>query len=250
MPMSQMLALSFLFFMGSVAGWVIELVFRRFFSSANPERKWINPGFCTGPYVPLYGLGLAALYLIVSLERYSVFESVFWTRAALFVAGAAAMTAIEYAAGALSLKLLHVRLWDYSNQWGNVRGLICPKFSLAWAALVAVYYFAIHPYILDSVAWLAQNLAFSFVIGFFYGVFVLDVAHSLQLAARLRRFAEENGVVVKYERLKSHIRAERDRAHEKAGFFQPFKSSRDIAEYLREMRGEFEQRKTKSRQGH
>ena len=178
--MSQMLALSFLFFMGSVAGWVIELVFRRFFSSANPERKWINPGFCTGPYVPLYGLGLAALYLIVSLERYSLFESVFWTRAALFVAGAAAMTAIEYAAGALSLKLLHVRLWDYSNQWGNVRGLICPKFSLAWAALVAVYYFAIHPYILDSVAWLAQNLAFSFVIGFFYGVFVLDVAHSLQ----------------------------------------------------------------------
>ena len=249
MPMSQMLALSFLFFMGSVAGWVIELVFRRFFSSANPERKWINPGFCTGPYVPLYGLGLAALYLIVSLERYSLFESVFWTRAALFVAGAAAMTAIEYAAGALSLKLLHVRLWDYSNQWGNVRGLICPKFSLAWAALVAVYYFAIHPYILDSVAWLAQNLAFSFVIGFFYGVFVLDVAHSLQLAARLRRFAEDNGVAVKYERLKSPTRAERDRAHEKAGFFQPFKSSRDIAEHLREMRGEFEQRKTKSRQG-
>lgn len=149
--MSQMLALSFLFFMGSVAGWVIELVFRRFFSSANPERKWINPGFCTGPYVPLYGLGLAALYLIVSLERYSLFESVFWTRAALFVAGAAAMTAIEYAAGALSLKLLHVRLWDYSNQWGNVRGLICPKFSLAWAALVAVYYFAIHP--ISSILW-------------------------------------------------------------------------------------------------
>ena len=99
-----MLALSFLFFMGSVAGWVIELVFRRFFSSANPERKWINPGFCTGPYVPLYGLGLAALYLIVSLERYSVFESVFWTRAALFVTGAAAMTAIEYAAGGAQLE--------------------------------------------------------------------------------------------------------------------------------------------------
>ena len=201
MPMSQMLALSFLFFMGSVAGWVIELVFRRFFSSANPERKWINPGFCTGPYVPLYGLGLAALYLIVSLERYSVFGSLFWPRPALFGTGAAAMTAIEYAAGALSLKLLHVRLWDYSNQWGNVRGLICPKFPPAWAALVAVYYFAIHPYILDSVAWLAQNLAFSFVIGFFYGVFVLDVAHSLQLAARPGRFAEGNGAVVKNERL-------------------------------------------------
>ena len=60
--MSTLLTLSFLFFMGSVAGWVLELFFRRFFSSANPERKWINPGFCTGPYVPLYGLGLCALY--------------------------------------------------------------------------------------------------------------------------------------------------------------------------------------------
>ena len=71
MGLSTLLTLSFLFFMGSVAGWVLELFFRRFFSSANPERKWINPGFCTGPYVPLYGLGLCALYLIVSLEKYS-----------------------------------------------------------------------------------------------------------------------------------------------------------------------------------
>ena len=72
--MSELLTLSFLFFMGSIAGWVLELFFRRFFSSANPERKWINPGFCTGPYVPLYGLGLCAMYLIVSLERYSTIE--------------------------------------------------------------------------------------------------------------------------------------------------------------------------------
>lgn len=158
--MSELLTLSFLFFMGSIAGWVLELFFRRFFSSANPERKWINPGFCTGPYVPLYGLGLCAMYLIVSLERYSTLESVFWTRALLFLTGAVAMTVIEYVAGILSLKVLKVRLWDYSNQWGNIQGVICPKFSLAWAALVAVYYFAVHPYILDSIEWLSNNLAF------------------------------------------------------------------------------------------
>ena len=241
--MSQLLTLSFLFFMGSVTGWVIELIFRRFFSSANPERKWINPGFCTGPYVPLYGLGLCAMYLIVSLERYSTIESVFWTRALLFLAGALAMTAIEYIAGIVSLKVLKVRLWDYSGQWGNIQGIICPKFSLAWAALVAVYYFAIHPYILDSIAWLSENLTFSFFIGFFYGVFVLDVAHSVQLVAKLKRFAEENDVIVKYERLKSHIRAERDRAHEKPGFFRPFKTRSDITEHLRELREELESRR-------
>ena len=43
--MSLFLTIAFLFFIGSMAGWGIEVVFRRFFSSANPERKWINPGF-------------------------------------------------------------------------------------------------------------------------------------------------------------------------------------------------------------
>ena len=241
--MSQLLTLSFLFFMGSITGWVLELFFRRFFSSANPERKWINPGFCTGPYVPLYGLGLCAMYLIVSLEKYSVIESVFWTRALLCITGAVAMTVIEYVAGILSLKVLKVRLWDYSGQWGNIQGIICPKFSLAWAALVAVYYFAIHPYILDSIAWLSRNLAFSFVIGFFYGVFIIDVVHSTQLVAKLKKYAEENDVVVRYERLKAQIRADRDRRHERSHFFQPFKSSRELGDYLAEVRSELEQRR-------
>lgn len=53
--MSLFLTIAFLFFIGSMAGWGIEVVFRRFFSSANPERKWINPGFLSGPYLPLYG---------------------------------------------------------------------------------------------------------------------------------------------------------------------------------------------------
>ena len=61
--MSMFLTLAYLFFIGAVLGWCLELVFRKFFSSANPEHKWINPGFCVGPYVPLYGFGLCILYL-------------------------------------------------------------------------------------------------------------------------------------------------------------------------------------------
>lgn len=56
--MNLFLTLAYLFFIGSVLGWVLELFYRRFISGANPERKWINPGFCVGPYVPLYGFGL------------------------------------------------------------------------------------------------------------------------------------------------------------------------------------------------
>lgn len=52
-----------------------ELLYRRFLSGANPERKWINPGFCVGPYVPLYGSGLCILYLLASIGEKTV-----WTR--------------------------------------------------------------------------------------------------------------------------------------------------------------------------
>lgn len=230
--MSLFLTLTFLFFIGSVFGWVLELFFRRFISAANPERKWINPGFCTGPYLPLYGAGLCILFLIASLENTTLIADPFWEKAVLFLWMAVCMTAIEYVAGILSIKVGHVRLWDYSDQWGNIQGIICPKFSLAWAVLGAAYYFLIHPHILGALNWLARNLAFSFVIGMFYGVFIIDLAHSFNLAAKLRRFANENDVIIKYESLKSHIRSVQDRTAEKYHFFRPFQSSRSLAEHL------------------
>ena len=241
--MNLFLELAFLFFMGSLAGWVLEVLFRRFISSANPERRWINPGFCTGPYIPLYGFGLCLMYLIASLEKRSVIDSPVWNRVVLFAAMAVCMTVIEYIAGILSLKILKVRLWDYTGEWGNIQGIICPKFSLIWAVLGAAYYFLIHPRILSAIHWLSQNLAFSFVIGFFFGVFIIDVAHSAQLAAKLKAFAEENDVVVRYETLKADIRRHYEKTAQKYHFFRPLHTERPLSEHLKEMRNTFEKRK-------
>ena len=149
---------------------------------------------------------------------------------------------ILYIAGILALKIVKVRLWDYSGEWGNIQGIICPKFSLIWAVLGAVYYFFIHPHILGAIGWLSQNLAFSFVIGLFFGVFIIDVAKSVQLVAKLKKFAEENDVVVKYETLKSNIRKHYEMTAQKYTFFRPFHSDRPISEYLKEMLTSFEKR--------
>lgn len=241
--MNVFLELAFLFFMGAVAGWVLEVLFRRFISRANPERKWVNPGVCTGPYLPLYGVGLCLLYLIASLERWNFIENPFWNKTVLFLSMAVCMTVIEYLAGILALKLVKVRLWDYTHEWGNIQGIICPKFSLIWAALGALYYFFIHPHILGAIHWLAQNLAFSFVIGLFFGVFIIDVVHSAQLVAKLKTFAEENDVVVKYETLKAHIRRQYEATVQKHHFFRPLHTDRSLSEHLKEMRHTFEKRK-------
>ena len=154
----------------------------------------------------------------------------------LFLGMSVSMTAIEYIAGIMSLKIMHVRLWDYSNQWGNIQGLICPQFSLIWAAASAGYYFLVHPHILDALQWLSENLAFSFVIGYFFGVFTIDVVYSAHLVTRIRQFAKEN------EQLKAHIRRRQDERREKANFLFAFRSSHSLAEHLREAQEAWEER--------
>lgn len=230
--MSVFLTLAYLFFIGSILGWLLELLFRNLTGS---HEKLVNPGFCTGPYLPIYGFGLCVLYLLASLEKYQFIEAPVWNKVLLFVSMALCMTGIEYVAGAFCLKYFKVRLWDYSDEWGNINGIICPKFSAAWSVLGAIYYFLIHPHILKGLNWLSHNLGFSFVIGMFFGIFMIDVAHSANLVVRLKQYAEENEVIIKYEELKAHIRAVRLKSAEKYNFFRPFQSDRSISVILKEM---------------
>ena len=131
--MGLLLKSAFLFFIGATCGWTAEVLFRRFLSSANPERKWINPGFCVGPYLPLYGVGLCLLYWIAYAGERCLPSGAVWGKVLLILFMGAAMTIMEYISGVLALKVVHVRLWDYSREWGNLQGIICPKFFAALA---------------------------------------------------------------------------------------------------------------------
>lgn len=230
--MSLFLRLAYLFFLGSLFGWVLELLFRKFFSSSNPEHRWINPGFCVGPYLPLYGSGLCALYCIATVAGRAGFGGSVWGHVLVIGIITVSMTALEYLSGVLMLKVVKVRLWDYTDCWGNIQGLICPLFTFFWGVLGAVYLYLIHPYILDALQWLSENLAFSFVIGYFFGVFTIDVAYSIHLVTRIRKFAAENGVVFRYEALKAHIRQKQERAQEKIHFLLPFRSDHPLYDHL------------------
>ena len=232
--MNIIIILAFLFFLGSITGWGLEVIFRRYFSSANPGRKWINPGFLSGPYLPLYGCSLCALYLLAGLEPCLGIENPAISKLVLFAIMAASVTAIEYVAGLIFIKGMKVKLWDYSTQWGNIQGIICPKFTFFWAVLSAIYFFLIHPHILSALHWLSENLAFSFCIGFFFGVFTLDFIHSANLLVKIRRFAEENGIVVRFEELKAGIRAKEEKNREKARFLLAMFPSVPLGEHLKE----------------
>ena len=230
--MSEALILAFLFFMGCIVGWGIEVIFRRF-KKENVSRKWVNPGFLVGPYLPLYGFGLCGLYLLASLENTSLIEEVTaGSKIVLFLIMAIVMTLFEYIAGLIFIKGMHVQLWDYSKEKFNIQGIICLKFSIFWAILGAIYYFLIHPHILDALQWLSHNLQFSFFIGAFFGVFMVDVVYSLNIVTKVRAFAKEKQILVKYEELRAQIRENAEQQREKLHWFLRFKSGTPLKEHL------------------
>lgn len=236
MFVTVLLVLCFLFFVGSCIGWCTEVLFRRIFTA----KKWINPGFLTGPYLPLYGFGVAGLYLICQIPLDTGY---YWLNSLLIIViMGLAMTLIEYIAGLIFIKGMKVKLWDYSDRWGNIQGIICPLFSVLWTLVGAIFYFVIDPFVMEWVKWFVNHIAFAFVVGFFFGVLVIDLCHSVNLTLRIRAFAKERGIVVRYEKLKENIRdrieklragkADKKEKLSKPKFLFPFKSSEPLEKSL------------------
>ena len=49
--------------------------------------------------------------------------------------GAGCVTGLELVIGLVCNRFLGMGIWDYSGQWGNLWGQICPRFSLYWFLL-------------------------------------------------------------------------------------------------------------------
>lgn len=225
---------AFVFMVFSGVGWVLELFFRRFVSA----KKWVNPGFLKGPCLPIYGTGVVVMTAYVLLM--SSFEDAFplhWMFDAAVIAGSGVlMTLIELVGGLIFIEGMHVRLWDYSDSPGNFRGIICPLFSLIWtAAGAAFYYLLFEPIVLMATRfimldWFALAV---FLMGMYYGVFVIDFCISVQLLKKIKAAAEESQLVLKWESLKLHVQEEMRSKHLKPRFLAPFQSGTPLRENIR-----------------
>lgn len=231
--MNFFLKIVFLFFIGCELGWGLEVLFRRFVSKNNPERRWINPGFLIGPYLPLYGTGLVALYLMASVDSGAFINNIVLQKIFVFISMAVMMTFIEYITGLIFIRHLKVKLWDYTDEWGNIKGIICPKFSLAWALIGGIYYFLVHPYILEALNWLSDNLAFSFVIGMFFGVFIIDLGYSFKIVDKIKKYANENDIIVRYDEFKADFSQAIKRDKQKGKFMFIFGTVQPLTEQLK-----------------
>ncbi len=108
------------FFVYSVIGWIGEVLY-----AFVVHRRFVNRGFLTGPYCPLYGFGgLGFVVLFQVLQTDNVF--------AVFFGSALFATALEYVTGWLLERLFHRRYWDYSNAPLNLGGYVCLFSTIAW----------------------------------------------------------------------------------------------------------------------
>lgn len=216
----------FLFLFGCMVGWVIELLFRRFFSA----KKWVNPGFLKGPWLPLYGFGVVVMFSIGylfyaflpdSLILYNPLGGLFgragsngptWADLIPIVLMWIGMVGLEFVAGLIFIKGFHVKLWDYSNMKGNVMGIICPVFNLIWLAVAVIYYYGINPFLYEISNYMhaymfggngaVAHFGFIFALGIGYGLFIWDFVSSVGLFAAISKFARESGAIAKAEELR------------------------------------------------
>lgn len=196
---------STLFVVGSLIGWIIELFFRRFVS----QKKWMNPGFLTGPYLPIYGFGVLVLYGVSNLSL-GIPNQVLDVIIHILIIGVG-MTLIEFIAGLIFIKGFKVKLWDYSNRKGNIMGIICPSFSLIWLVVGSLYYFLLNPLLVEGISWISENLIYTYFVGAVVGAMAVDFAYSIHLATKLKDYKEL--ATLRFEDFKKELKERVNRIH-------------------------------------
>lgn len=213
----------FLFLMADVIGYLIEVLFRRIFTA----KKWVNPGFMKGPWLPLYGFGCCIMFTYCWLmlvyfplpegaHFYNPTGSLFnsttkwgpnvYDLIPISIMGFS-LIILELVAGLIFVKGFKVKLWDYSNMKWNIAGVICPVFDVIWFVVAIIYYYLINPYIFKITTDVYNSIVDSsgyvkvlpiFFFGVIFGLMLYDFVSSLGLFAKVRTYVKSSGLAVNY----------------------------------------------------
>ena len=223
----------FMFLIGCMLGYLSECLYRRYVSA----KKWVNPGFMKGPWLPLYGFGLVLMFGISALMQQILPDSIilynplgnlfgntnqsgptFYDLIPILIT-VIGLILLEFIGGIIFVKGFKIRLWDYTNMKGNILGVICPVFSLIWFIVTLIYYYALNPYIyvmfLNLFDFMFEggdtgnviNFMFIFALGIIYGVFFVDLINSLGVFKKVVKLARESNGLKHYEKFRADIKA-------------------------------------------
>lgn len=132
--MNWLFYLIFIFVLYSFLGWCIEEVFSYFVLG-----YFKKEGFLKLPFKPMYGFAISILVYMYEILDFS--------KAAMMIFFIIVPTTIEYISGYLLKKYYRKVYWSYIDIKYNFQGIICLRFSLAWAVLSAFVIFILQPVI-------------------------------------------------------------------------------------------------------
>lgn len=169
----------YFFFYGFV-GWVCEVIY-----AGLKTGRFVNRGYLLGPICPIYGFGMTAvLWMLEPLRGHPI---------SVFILAALIASALELAVGILSEKLLHVRLWDYSDSPLNIGGYICLPFSLLWGVGGMAVFYGVQPPVAGLVRHMPHIIGIP-ILCVLSAVIIADAVittfHALHLDERMRSIEE------------------------------------------------------------
>ena len=152
------------FMIYSIIGWIYETTMR-----SVKEKRFVNRGFLSGPYCPIYGSG-AVIVLIVLGKVQNVFL--------LFFASVLLTCTLEYFTGWAMESLFHAKWWDYSNRKFNIKGRVCLLGAAAFGTFSVLLIKFLHPFVKSLTDRLSVTALHIVSISLF-AIFVADIMLTL-----------------------------------------------------------------------
>jgi len=132
----------FSFMLYCFIGWIYEVILE--FSYGN---GFVNRGFLHGPYLPVYGFG--ALLVLFSIRHFSKKDirlgKILITPFLTFILIFLLTSVVEYIAGTILDVFFDKKLWDYTDEFLNINGLVCLSASLRFATGGTIFLYLLQP---------------------------------------------------------------------------------------------------------
>lgn len=123
------------FLVFSFLGWVYESIWC---SVIEQNRGFVNRGFLTGPYLPIYGIGICLIFFVLKKFRITNGWMIFLT--AVLIA-----TVVELVGSFIMEGLTGSFAWDYTKDFGNFQGRIAVKPDMMFGFLTLLAYYGVLP---------------------------------------------------------------------------------------------------------
>ena len=123
-----------IFVIGSVFGFVIEMLYATIYT----RTLVIRQGLIYGPFVQVYGMGAVAYYFLISK---------FKEPKEAFFAGMIMGGVLEYLCSFFQEILFGTISWDYSNRFLSLNGRTCLLYCVYWGIIALLFLKIIYPWL-------------------------------------------------------------------------------------------------------